>query len=730
MKKLASAVRRESAVGYLLSAICYLLPATLPAQPEPWQHPDGTFHYYHAVPVPGGIGWDAAFDSAQAPGGYLATLTSLPENDFVFSLLDSSIFWYPRPGSGRLAGPWLGGFQNYGAQEPDSGWNWITFEPFELRKWSSGEPDNNGNENALHFGESVAVRLPTWDDVSGADAAITGFVTELSADTTTLGLTRLTPNASAGYTLFSPLSSRGTYLVDHKGRLVHAWRSSSAPGYAVYLLENGLLQRCNRITNTAFPSGGGEVQRLDWNSNPVWTYQYSTTQHYQHHDALPLPSGHVLLVAWEVKSYAQSLAAGRNPALIGGRLLPDHLVEVDPLTDSIVWEWHVWDHLIQDFDSTKANFGDVAGHPELVDINFTGPGNLRTAADWLHMNSVAYNPVLDQVIVSLHNLSEIWVIDHSTTTEQARGHSGGRYGMGGDLLYRWGNPRGYRAGDSLDQMLFMQHNAQWIDADLPGAGNILVLNNGVGRGFSTADEIVPACDSAGAYPRPAPGTPFGPAAPVWSYGATPPGSLYAGIISGVQRLPSGNTQVCDGVNGVVFEVRPDSAMGWRYVNPVIDTPRLYQGDTVPLGIQSRQNAVFRAPWYPPDYPGLAGHDLTPGYPLERYGSPLLAVSEPRLAARDRKPVLTAAPNPFRDRLAMEYQIPASGHVKLVVHNLLGARVRTLEDRVQQAGSHVASWDATTDDGKEVASGIYFCRLAVGQILSTARVIVMNNGGSD
>ena len=54
--------------------------------------------------------------------------------------------------------------------------------------------------------------------------------------------------------------------------------------------------------------------------------------------------------------------------------MPDSLVEIKPTgktTGEVVWEWHLWDHLVQDHDSTKANFGVVADHPELVDANFT-----------------------------------------------------------------------------------------------------------------------------------------------------------------------------------------------------------------------------------------------------------------------------------------------------------------------------------------------------------------------
>ena len=187
-------------------------------------------------------------------------------------------------------------------------------------------------------------------------------------------------------------------------------------------------------------------------------------------------------------------------------MLPDSLVEIKPTgktTGEVVWEWHLWDHLVQDFDKTKANFGNVAEHPELVNINY-GEDELpsviaakdgkrqaqggwqrrrrtrppRINPDYTHFNGVAYNPDLDQIAVSVWAFSEFWIIDHGTTTAQAAGHTGGRRGKGGDLLYRWGNPRAYRAGTKADRKLFRQHNAHWIPQGLPGAGHLLLFNNG------------------------------------------------------------------------------------------------------------------------------------------------------------------------------------------------------------------------------------------------------------
>jgi hypothetical protein len=255
-----------------------------------------------------------------------------------------------------------------------------------------------------------------------------------------------------GKILLAPTRSRNTYLIDSNGTVNHTWPSGYNPGLAALWLGNGTILRTIQVGIGPVAGGaGGGVQKVEWDGTITWDFRYDTNQHLSHHDIEVLPNGDILLIAWEEKTRTEVIAAGRNPDYVLSQgLMPDHIVEVQQTgltTGNIVWEWHVWDHLIQDYDPSKENYGVVEDHPELIDINYV----TSTEDDWMHTNSIDYNEGFDQILISVHNFGEVWVIDHSTTTEEAAGHTGGNSGKGGDILFRWGNPNAYKRGTSNDR---------------------------------------------------------------------------------------------------------------------------------------------------------------------------------------------------------------------------------------------------------------------------------------
>lgn len=463
--------------------------------------------------------------------------------------------------------------------------------------------------------------------------ASTILIITVSTSASETGLVRHVPGSFEGYTLIAPDNLKTTYLVDNTGKIVKTWESQYVLGLSVYLLENGHLLRCGRYeevpgTRQRFGKGGrgGIVEEFDWDGSLIWSYRYTSDQHLLHHDIEPLPNGNILMIAWKHYSTEEAITAGRVPNALGEfGLCTDHIIEVKPTGSEggeIVWQWNVWDHLIQQYDQKQSNYGLIAKHTSRINLNpldwhasisaeeraelealgylantnvaNTHPNRPQDAnPDWTHMNSIDYNVELDQIMVSVLGFNEIWVIDHSTSTAEAKGHTGGRYGKGGELLYRWGNPQVYGAGIKSDQRLFAQHDARWIEPGLPGEGNILVFNNGRYRPdgkYSTVIEIALPLNTNGTYDR-IEGKSFGPAKPIWAYAAERKEDFYAHYLSGAQRLPNGNTFICSGVTGTLFEVTPGNKIVWKYISPVIP--------------------VFRSLRFGPDYSGLAHKPLVP-----------------------------------------------------------------------------------------------------------------------
>jgi len=424
---------------------------------------------------------------------------------------------------------------------------------------------------------------------------------------------------SPAYTLFAPMSSGVTYLVDINGQVVRTWKSTLLPSAWIYFLDNGHVLRGGSDRGLSPMSGGGQggrFQEFDFDGNLVWDFVYNTPQ-LPHHDVAVLPNGNILAIAWESKTAEETRAVGRRPSAIPpGGIWPDMLIEFEPQPPNnarIVWEWHLWDHLVQNIEPTLQNYADPASRPERININ-SDAGGFGFSKDVFHTNAVAYNPELDQIVLSVPTFNEIWVIDHSTTTQDAAGRTGGRSGKGGDLIYRWGNPEAYGRGTAADQLLGFQHNAHWIPQGRPGAGHMTVFSNQTPSPtgeITKVYEFVPPVDADGRYATPVAG-PFGPAAPVWTYSDS---SLQASSLSGAERLENGHTLISSGPQGRVFEITTEGKIVWDYWSP-------YAGL---LGNSGNAFSLFRATRIPADHPGLAGRDLRPMDPQPPH-SPLASIA--------------------------------------------------------------------------------------------------------
>ena len=500
-----------------------------------------------------------------------------------------------------------------------------------------------------------------------------------------------------GYTLFAPLSYKTTYLIDNCGELINSWESDYFPGSSVYLLENGNLLRTARISSNFQGGGtGGKMELFNWEGDLLWSYSYSSEQYNHHHDIAYLPNGNILVIAWNLRTKDEMIAAGRDSVNAHEYIWSEKIAELEPIgTDSanVVWEWFLLDHVVQDIDSTKNNYGVVGDHPELLDINFGAPGSALTGIDWIHFNAINYNPQLDQIIVGSRHLSEFFVIDHSTTTAEAAGHTGGNSGKGGDILYRWGNPQSYDRGSTNDVRFFGPHDAQWIESGLLDEGKIMVFNNGPGRPngtFSTIDVIDPPIDSDNNYVIEE-GQPFGPENLHWIYQANPPTSFYSSNISGAQRLPNSNTLICEGRKGQILEVDYAGNILWQYVNPVV------AAGPAPQGSSTNNNAIFRAYRYGPDFPGFVGKDLTPQGPIELDPLPSTCIITD-IDLVEQNNTLTIVSNPIFDLLKINNQ------------NLTPLQIDVFDLTGRLISQNNSSDQLIEIDAVDWKNGIYFVRI--------------------
>ncbi len=438
---------------------------------------------------------------------------------------------------------------------------------------------------------------------------IAAFITQAAvSQEQTVGIFLNTPEAFNGYTLVTPYLHNTTYLIDNCGEVVNKWESQRDIIIMAYLNADGNLLREVASNNPAFNGGtmGGTLEVFNWEGELIWEYSISDDIFCQHHDVKWLPNGNILAIVWEYHTLEELTQVGRVNAQ--NEIWSENVVEIQPDYENgggiIVWEWKVWDHLIQDVDPSIDNYGVVEDNPQLIDINYLAE---KASVDWLHINSIDYNAELDQIALSVHQFGEIWIIDHSTTTEEAASSTGGKCGKGGDLLYRWGNPMVYKRGTESDQKLFLQHDAVWIAQGHMDEGMLMVFNNraGIPYGLDYSSVVVidpPLLDDGNYLFENAA---YAPADVHWTYKAENPTDFYSSLISGSSRLPNNNTLICEGMSGRIFEVDYDGNIVWQYINPV------GMNGITPQYEQPQLNIVFKAVRYAPDFEGFKGRELIP-----------------------------------------------------------------------------------------------------------------------
>ena len=414
------------------------------------------------------------------------------------------------------------------------------------------------------------------------------------------GILLNTPEAMEGYTLFSVAvdwPNDKVVLIDNCGNVINEW----TPGEVTYhskLLPNGNL----------LYEQDDKIFEMDWDGEIVSTTQPQVTEPlFLNYEVLPLDNERYLCVGRRALDSLGFEAIGYNQEF--SFVIPtviDVVVEIQRGTGEVLWEWNIGDHVIQERDSLLPNYGSIAENPQLLNMDAVSILDMTYGESFM-INGMDYNPKLDQIALSVRKISEVIIIDHSTTPEEAASSVGGNSGKGGDILYRWGNPQNYGQGTQEDQQLWYQHNPNWV-TEGPYVDHLMMYDNGLVRPntpnfepYSAVPIIDPPMDVEGNYLLEA-NSSFGPSQPVRRYSKVDGDlSFYSNFTSGAKWLPNGNVFVTEGDNGNLMELNPEGKLVWRYRVPTIDQ-------------------TFRAEKYPVDYPAFEGKDLTPKGPLDMANS--------------------------------------------------------------------------------------------------------------
>jgi hypothetical protein len=414
-----------------------------------------------------------------------------------------------------------------------------------------------------------------------------------------------------GYTLLNSMSghqpdSKGplytAILIDMEGHLVKEWVfGKDDNGLPMKMLPGGYV-----MGGSVSPDDEGHLIQVDWDGNVVWKAGRDYHHDYQRQGN---PVGYY--------------APGMEPMADGGKtLILSHSYPSRNLTSHIS-DFSLLDEILRELD-TDANvvcLWQAWKHFEQLGFDDAAKDALRTVevparrktTDWLHANSASWigpNPWYNQgdyrfhpdnIILSLRNVNITVIIARHN-------HPDGNWDSG-DIVWRIGPDYSTDMPEHELGQIIGQHHAHMIPRGLPGAGNILIFDNGGDAGFGA---IVPGLNR-GTYPNTIRDfsrvIEFNPITldMVWEYRQQHPTEdrdgdgdirgaerkFYSIIIGGAQRLENGNTLICEGVGGRIIEVTLEGDIVWEYLSP-------YAGPADALLPDNKVYRAYRVPasWIP------------------------------------------------------------------------------------------------------------------------------------
>lgn len=378
---------------------------------------------------------------------------------------------------------------------------------------------------------------------------------------------------------------RKTHLIDINGKQLHEWKYLGLPGDVMNpALAGGekghLLVQYEMFEPAVGVFGNKTVAEIDWDSNVLWKWGENAPggAARQNHDWQVLENGNILMMNCLPRVIPE----------LGEKEVGDQGILEVTRDGEVVWSWYPGDHLEElglkgeglayIRGLTENNKQDIWGYLEMNTLQLVGPNH------WFDEGHTEFNP--ENIIISSRKASFVAIIERAT----------------GKIVWEIG-PFSYR--DSFthpDQRLYNrtlprpldqtsgQHKPHIIPKGLPGAGNLLVLDNNGGSGYppiamhthagSRVLEINPVTKEI-----------------VWDYTAEDSGepvwSFFTSFIGCVQRLPNGNTLVNEGMHGRIFQITRDGELVWEYRNPfrgeypaasgkgMISDPMIYRAQAVP-----------------------------------------------------------------------------------------------------------------------------------------------------
>lgn len=305
-----------------------------------------------------------------------------------------------------------------------------------------------------------------------------------------------------------------------------------------------LLPNGNLLLRTNPPEDAGGAEKIGGSSSALLELDWDSNVVWEHHDPM-------------IHHDYERLPNGNTLVLLFELLSPDLTAQIKGGRPTDEDPEQMFGDKIQEITPGGSVIYEWRSWEHLdLDEDIICP--LESRVEWTHGNTLNVTPEGD-LIVSYRIISVVGIVGKTS----------------GDFKWKWGP-------GEVDH----QHHPTWLDS-----GRLLIFDNGFHRPRSSHSRVIEVDPGTNEI--------------AWEYTGNPALSFYSQAVSSSERLANGNTLICEGSPGRIFEVTPNKEIVWEYINPFFVTGA---NRTNPDDLS---NAVFRAHRYGPDHPGLDGKDLDP-----------------------------------------------------------------------------------------------------------------------